>query len=125
MDRYGAERTLATSFVINAVALALFLVVPSGFYSWGALLLVIGAGTGGAQFAIVSLAAELYPSSILATGTGWASAVARVGAVASPLIGGALIAAGVNPTQVIAGLAGPAILCAISMLALSRARQRV
>ena len=124
MDRYGAERTLATSFVINAVALALFLVVPSGFYSWGALLLVIGAGTGGAQFAIVSLAAELYPSSILATGTGWASAVARVGAVASPLIGGALIAAGVNPTQVIAGLAGPAILCAISMLALARARRR-
>jgi AAHS family 4-hydroxybenzoate transporter-like MFS transporter len=124
MDRFGPERTLASSFLVNAAALALFLIVPSGFLSWGALLLVIGAGTGGAQFAIVSLAATLYPSSILATGSGWASAVARIGAVASPLVGGALIAAGVNPTQVIAGLAGPAVICAISMLALSRARRR-
>jgi MFS transporter, AAHS family, 4-hydroxybenzoate transporter len=123
MDRFGAERTLATGFAINAVALMLFLVVPSGFLSWGALLLLIGACTGGSQFAVVSLAASLYPSSILATGSGWASAVARIGAVASPLVGGALIAAGVAPTQVIAGLAGPAVICVISMLALSRARR--
>jgi hypothetical protein len=38
-------------------------------------------------------------------------------------VGGALIAAGVNPTRVIAGLAGPAMICAISMLALRKARQ--
>jgi AAHS family 4-hydroxybenzoate transporter-like MFS transporter len=123
MDRFGAERTLAMGFAVNAIALMLFLVVPSGFLSWGALLLVIGACTGGSQFAIVSLAASLYPSSILATGSGWASAVARIGAFASPLIGGALIAAGIAPIRVIAGLAGPAVVCAISMLALSRARR--
>ena len=34
----------------------------------------------------------------------------------------ALIAAGVNPTYVIAGLAGPALVCAIAMLGLKRAR---
>jgi AAHS family 4-hydroxybenzoate transporter-like MFS transporter len=123
MDRFGAERTLAIGFVVNAVSLLLFLVVPSGFLSWGALLLMVGACTGGSQFAIVSLAAALYPSSILATGSGWASAVARVGAFASPLVGGALIAAGVAPTRVIAGLAVPAAVCVISMLALSRARR--
>jgi AAHS family 4-hydroxybenzoate transporter-like MFS transporter len=122
MDRFGAERTLAVGSAVNAVALLLFLVVPSGFMSWGALLLVIGAGTGGSQFAIVSLSATLYPSGILATGSGWASAVARIGAFISPLIGGVMIAAAVAPTHVIAGLAGPALVCAISMLALSRAR---
>ena len=37
MDRFGAERTLALGFAVNAVALMLFLVVPSGFLSWGAL----------------------------------------------------------------------------------------
>ena len=111
MDRFGAERTLAIGFAVNAVALLLFLVVPSGFLSWGALLLLIGACTGGSQFAIVSLAAALYPSSILATGSGWASAVARIGAFASPLVGGALLAAGVAPVQVIAGLAAPAPVC--------------
>jgi MFS transporter, AAHS family, 4-hydroxybenzoate transporter len=125
MDRFGAERTLAAGCLLNAVALGLFLVVPSGFFSWGALLLVIGACTGGMQFAIISLAAGLYPSSILATGSGWASAVARIGAFVSPLVGGALIAAGVNPTLVIAGLAGPALICAFSMLALRKARQTV
>jgi AAHS family 4-hydroxybenzoate transporter-like MFS transporter len=123
MDRFGAERTLATGFAVNTVALLLFLVVPSGFLSWGALLLMIGACTGGSQFAIVSLAASLYPSSILATGSGWASAIARIGAVISPLVGGALIAAGVAPTRVIAGLAAPAVICIISMLALARARR--
>jgi AAHS family 4-hydroxybenzoate transporter-like MFS transporter len=123
MDRFGAERTLAIGFAVNAATLLLFLVVPSGFLSWGALLLLIGACTGGSQFAIVSLAAALYPSSILATGSGWASAVARIGAFASPLVGGALIAAGVAPIQVIAGLAAPALVCVISMLALSRARR--
>jgi AAHS family 4-hydroxybenzoate transporter-like MFS transporter len=123
MDRFGAERTLATGAAVNAAALLLFLIVPSGFVSWGALLLLIGACTGGSQFAIVSLAASLYPSHILATGSGWASAVARVGAFTSPLVGGALIAAGIAPTRVIAGLAAPAVLCAISMLGLSRARR--
>ncbi|HEX3836436.1 MAG TPA: MFS transporter [Steroidobacteraceae bacterium] len=122
MDRFGAERTLAAGFAVNAVALLLFLVVPSGFLSWGALLLLIGACTGGSIFAIVSLAVTLYPSSILATGSGWASAIARVGAVASPLVGGALIAAGVAPTFVIAGLAVPAAIFVISMLGLQRAR---
>ena len=125
MDRFGAERTLATGCLVNAIALSLFLVVPSGFLSWGALLLVVGACTGGTQFAIVSLAAGLYPSNILATGAGWASAIARIGAFLSPLVGGALIAAGVNPIHVIAGLAGPALICSISMLGLKRARQGV
>jgi AAHS family 4-hydroxybenzoate transporter-like MFS transporter len=125
MDRCGAERTLAIGFAVNAVSLMLFLVVPSGFWSWGALLMLIGACTGGSQFAIVSLAASLYPSGILATGSGWASAVARIGAFASPLVGGLLIAVGVAPTRVIAGLAGPAVVCVISMLALSRARRPV
>ncbi len=123
MDRFSAERTLAIGFAVNAVSALLFLVVPSGFFSWGALLLLIGACTGGSQFAIVSLAASLYPSGILATGSGWASAVARIGAFISPLVGGALIGAGVAPTQVIAGLAGPATVCVISMLALPRARR--
>jgi AAHS family 4-hydroxybenzoate transporter-like MFS transporter len=67
----------------------------------------------------------LYPSSILATGSGWASAIARIGAFIGPLVGGALIAAGVNPTRVIAGLAGPALICAFAMLALRTARQPI
>ncbi len=123
MDRFGNERTLAAGFAVNVVALMLFLSVPTGFFSWGALLLIIGACTGGSQFAIVSLAATLYPSSILATGSGWASAIARIGAFVGPLVGGALIAARVAPTQVIASLAAPAVICVISMLALARVRR--
>ena len=46
MDRFGAERTLVMGFALNALALLLFLVVPPGFLSWGALLLVVGACTG-------------------------------------------------------------------------------
>lgn len=123
MDRFGAERVLASGAAVNAAALLLFLAVPSGFFSWGLLLLLVGVCTGGAQFAIVSLAGSLYPSNILATGSGWASAMARIGAFVSPLIGGVLIGRGIAPRQVIAGLAVPAAIGVISMLGLRRARR--
>jgi AAHS family 4-hydroxybenzoate transporter-like MFS transporter len=67
MDRFGAERTLSAGCIVNAIALSLFLVVPSGFLSCGAFLLVIGACTGGTVL-IVSLAAMLHPPASLLPG---------------------------------------------------------
>ncbi len=94
MDRMGAERTLFASFLLSAAVLIAFQVVAPGFWTWGVLLLLVGACFGGAQFAIPTLTAAYYPAAILATGSGWASAIARAGAFVAPLTGGALLAQG-------------------------------
>lgn len=119
MGRLGAERALVAIFVLSAVVMVGFLVVPSGFWSWGVLLLIVGACCGGAQFAIPTLAAAYYPPAILATGTGWASAVARAGAFVAPLTGGALMAQGLPSNQVLSMLALPTLVAATAMFALA------
>jgi len=50
---------------------------------------------GGCHAAIISQLALYYPSAIRASAGGWASAVGKIGGVVGPLIGGAILAAGV------------------------------
>jgi len=107
-------------FLLSAAALLLFLVAPSGFWSWGAILLVIGACIAGAQFALPSLGARYYPAAILSTGTGWGSAAARVGAFVAPLLGGALMARGMSTPDLLSLLAVPALVAAVAMVGLAR-----
>jgi len=121
MDRLGGERILLVGFLVSAASLLLFLVAPSGFWTWGALLLVIGACIGGAQFALPSLGTRYYPAAILSTGTGWGSAAARVGAFVAPLLGGALMAGGMTTQNLLTLLALPALVAAVAMVGLSRA----
>ncbi|MBK9252481.1 MAG: MFS transporter [Proteobacteria bacterium] len=121
MDRLGGERILLVGFLVSAASLLLFLVAPSGFWTWGALLLVIGACIGGAQFALPSLGTRYYPAAILSTGTGWGSAAARVGAFVAPLLGGALMAGGMTTQNLLTLLALPALVAAVAMVGLSKA----
>jgi AAHS family 4-hydroxybenzoate transporter-like MFS transporter len=121
MDRLGGERILLVGFLVCATTLLLFLVVPAGFWTWGALLLVVGACTGGAIFALPSLGTRYYPAAILSTGTGWGSASARVGAFVAPLIGGLLMARGITTQDLLTLLAGPALIAAVAMVGLLKA----
>jgi MFS family permease len=50
----------------------------------------------------------LYPPELRAAGLGVAAAVARVGAVLGPLVGGWVLARGVSPSTILAWLALPA-----------------
>jgi AAHS family 4-hydroxybenzoate transporter-like MFS transporter len=121
MDRLGGERILLGGFILSAATLLLFLIAPSGFWTWGALLLVIGACIGGAQFALPSLGTRYYPAAILATGTGWGSAAARVGAFVAPLLGGTLMAGGMSTQDLLTLLAAPAMVAAVAMFGLTKA----
>jgi MFS transporter, AAHS family, 4-hydroxybenzoate transporter len=123
MDRLGGERILLGGFILSAATLLLFLITPSGFWTWGALLLVIGACIGGAQFALPSLGTRYYPAAILSTGTGWGSAAARVGAFVAPLLGGMLMAGGMSTQDLLTLLAVPALVAAVAMFGLTKARK--
>jgi hypothetical protein len=47
--------------------------------------------------------------------------VARIGAIAAPLIGGAMLKAGATPSQFLLAAAVPAVLCAVVCLGLPAA----
>lgn len=66
---------------------------------------------GGAHFGILSIAGVYYPSAVRANGAGWATSIAKAGAIVGPLIGAAVLAAGVPAVRTFALLAVcPAIL---------------
>lgn len=48
----------------------------------------------GTQFCMNALAASFYPTSVRATGVGWALGIGRVGSVIGPVIGGMVLALG-------------------------------
>jgi len=126
IDRFGAPRVLACSFAsgivfILAVGLAN---LPAPFI----MLPILGAGAAmiGSQLGANAMAAGLYPARIRSTGVGWALGVGRLGGIAGPALGGALLAFGLPPTQIFLCACGPALIaaCATIPLTVKAARNR-
>jgi MFS transporter, AAHS family, 4-hydroxybenzoate transporter len=74
----------------------------------------------GGQIAANALAAGFYPTSVRATGVGWALGIGRVGSIVGPLIGGALLAAKWSTASVFAAAASAALCAALAAFSLSR-----
>ena len=87
IDRGRATAALLFGYGLAAAAFFGLGLVAPGFWVWGGLMLLIGLGLAGAQFVLIALAAAFYPTTIRATGVGWAGTVSRIGAVAAPLFG--------------------------------------
>lgn len=84
------------------------------------LLFVTGACALGAQLNLPSMTAALFPPAVRGAGTGWAVGVGRLGSIAGPLAGGALIGAGLAWGTLFLIAALPAAVCALAVLAVSR-----
>jgi AAHS family 4-hydroxybenzoate transporter-like MFS transporter len=72
----------------------------------------------GGHFGILSIAGIFYPSAIRASGAGWATSVAKVGAILGPIVGAAVLSSGLPVLRSYALLAVcPAILfsCAVGI----------
>jgi MFS transporter, AAHS family, 4-hydroxybenzoate transporter len=74
----------------------------------------------GGQIAANALAAGFYPTSVRATGVGWALGIGRVGSIIGPLVGGALLAAKWSTSAVFMAAAAAALCAALAAVALSR-----
>src|SRR5712672_1205578 len=74
----------------------------------------------GGQIAANALAATFYPTSVRATGVGWALGIGRVGSIIGPLVGGALLIAKWSPGAVFMAAAGAALCAAVAAFSLSR-----
>jgi AAHS family 4-hydroxybenzoate transporter-like MFS transporter len=124
IDRFGAPRVLAASFASGVIfVLAVGLAnLPAPFI----MIPIFGAGAAmiGSQLGANAMAAGLYPARIRSTGVGWALGIGRLGGIAGPAIGGALLAFGLPPKQIFLCACGPALIaaCATLLLTIKAAR---
>jgi AAHS family 4-hydroxybenzoate transporter-like MFS transporter len=126
IDRFGAPRVLACSFasgVIFILAVGLYN-LPTPFI----MIPILGAGAAmiGSQLGANAMVAALYPARIRSTGVGWALGIGRLGGIAGPALGGALLAFGLPPKQIFLCACGPALIaaCATLLLTVKAARRR-
>jgi AAHS family 4-hydroxybenzoate transporter-like MFS transporter len=74
----------------------------------------------GAQFACTAIAPVFYPTSYRANAEGWALAVAKIGSIAGPVIGGMLLGMHLPGYQLFYFAAIPLLLSATFAFALGR-----
>jgi AAHS family 4-hydroxybenzoate transporter-like MFS transporter len=116
VDRGKTVRSMVVAYAVTAASLGLFMLLPSSSGAWWLLLLTIGAGTSGTQFAFNALSAAFYPPLIRSTGVGWAVGMGRVGAILGPAFGGYIVKAQLGTQQVLGLLIIPVVLCAICIM---------
>ena len=77
----------------------------------------------GAQAGLNALAAMYYPTTIRATGIGWALGVGRIGSIVGPSVGGLLLSRQWTPDRIFMAGTAPAI-CAAAAIVLAGALPR-
>jgi MFS transporter, AAHS family, 4-hydroxybenzoate transporter len=78
----------------------------------------------GGQIAANALAAGFYPTSVRATGVGWALGVGRVGSIVGPLVGGLLLSLKWSAGEVFVAAAAAALCAALAAFSLARGIRR-
>lgn len=119
MNSCGAYATLLGQFAISAALIGALAFLTQSFGLLLALTFMLGVAIEGGQGGLNALAASYYPTTIRASGVGWALGVGRVGSIVAPMIGGMLLEMGWSPQRIfLAGMA-PALCGALAILASS------
>ena len=89
-DRLNIKRVLVSFCLVGAVSLALLAYTRSPTLLYP-MVFIVGASTLGTQLLAYAYAGDFYPSTIRATGVGFASGIGRTGAIVAPVLIGWLI----------------------------------
>jgi AAHS family 4-hydroxybenzoate transporter-like MFS transporter len=120
MDGYGLHRVVAIGMGCAAVMLALVTVAPQDVIVIGCRIFLLGIFTNSVATGFPILSAAFYPTAIRATGTSWATGIARFGAIAGAAAGTALVSFGMNYRQVFLVLVVPAALSIFAVVVKAR-----
>ncbi|MGA9873850.1 MAG: aromatic acid/H+ symport family MFS transporter [Rhodococcus sp. (in: high G+C Gram-positive bacteria)] len=92
-DRIGSRTAAIIWFTCAALFLAaLSIKVPFGVY---VLVFLAGCFVFSAQVLVYAFTSSAYPPEARATALGWAAGIGRLGAICGPILGGALLGAGI------------------------------
>ncbi|MCW2241459.1 MFS transporter [Azospirillum canadense] len=114
LARLDVRRVL---FGMFACGIAVCLALATVSDNWTLTFVLVGAtgfGVGGQQIALNYLIATVYPTSLRATGTGWAIGMGRVGSIIGSAIGGWCLQQGGVPGYYIA-IAVPLLIAALAV----------
>ena len=115
INRWGAFAILLVEFVSSA-ALIGSLAYSASFPLTMAVTLVLGFTVQAAQGGLNVIAATIYPTSIRATGIGWALGVGRVGSIVGPVLVGIMLKLNWGPREIFQAGAIPALCAAAATL---------
>jgi AAHS family 4-hydroxybenzoate transporter-like MFS transporter len=124
MDRFGRGRVLVTVFVIDAAALAAIGMLPFASVPFVIAMIVWGYCQAGGQAGINAICAQTYPTSIRASGVGWAFGMGRLGGIALPALGGLMLASEATRSQIFLAIAVAPLLVAAALLGVQHAASR-
>lgn len=93
MDKFNPFRVLQIGFSFAFLSLVAFGIgaTTGSFLVIAILSIVCGACINGSQTGTLAVATISYPSDIRGTGIGWAYAVAKIGAMFAPVVGGVML----------------------------------
>ncbi|MFZ0837006.1 MAG: MFS transporter [Xanthobacteraceae bacterium] len=94
MDKISPYYVIIIGFLIGAVAVSALGLAVTSVNLFAVCAFVAGFAFGGASAGLMALIAVSYPTSIRATGVGWAIGVSRFGAVVGPVLAGMILASG-------------------------------
>jgi AAHS family benzoate transporter-like MFS transporter len=93
-NRFGTRRSTIAWFTAAALFLALLSVRLPGIWVYVSVLMA-GVFVFSSQVLVYAYVSQLYPASARGTALGAASGIGRLGGISGPLIGGALLSAGI------------------------------
>lgn len=111
MDRFGQHKTLVVAGICAAAML--LLIGLSGARTVGVIglmIFILGIFTNSIATGFPVMAASFYPTRMRATGTSWATGIARFGAIAGAAVGTVMVAMGLGFEQVFITLTVPVAL---------------
>ncbi|GHD07986.1 MFS transporter [Zhihengliuella salsuginis] len=94
-DKYGKKIMLVSFYALGAVGIVM-LMVPANLFVSYIFVAIAGIGSISTSLVLTGWVPDYYPSFARGTATGWALAFARVGAIAGPMLGGAVAAANMD-----------------------------
>jgi AAHS family 4-hydroxybenzoate transporter-like MFS transporter len=124
MDRWS--HGLFAPAIGYGTSVILFIAAGYWFTSSAIHMILVGLGLaiGGAQYVLPALAARIYPARLLATALSWIGALARVGGICGPLVGGWMLLSGWSPTRIMITLSVAPLLSTLAFVALAVAMTR-
>jgi AAHS family 4-hydroxybenzoate transporter-like MFS transporter len=115
INRWGAVTVMLVEFVCSA-ALIGSLAYSASFPLTMAITLVLGFTVQAAQGGLNVIGATTYPTSIRATGIGWALGVGRIGSIVGPVLVGVMLKLDWGPREIFQAGAIPALCAAAATL---------
>ena len=125
IDRFGAQRALATNFAVGLVFILLLALAAMPYLLLLLVIFLAGAAVLGSQTGSNAACGALYPARMRTSGIGWALGIGRLGGIAAAPLGGWLLSHGLAPRHVFLSACVFAVIATVATALLGLGARRI